>query len=217
MDIKWDKKFHEQIWSFTSVILSVDWPVCGGRRLQEVLMLWLKPSASGLGSGLRGTDRKWLRLMGCVWLWARQGRLRRDGFRLFSFRISLMLVCMPENERWRTNDHLFHFHPDIKWIRLHLLLKLCWKNKCLRHRHDVLPEVNNIKDVLHKEEVAMTHRTWWHRQRAGDKCPTITAEYDCIVLVRWLMSSSNRETWKGHSNFMKLIQPAKSMEGYLLR
>lgn len=40
--------------------------MCGGRRLQEVLTLWLRASASGLGSGLRGTDRKWLRLMGWV-------------------------------------------------------------------------------------------------------------------------------------------------------
>lgn len=82
-----------------SAVLSVNWPVCGGSRLQEVLILWVRTSTSGLGSGLRGTERKWLRLMGWVWLWARQGRLRRDGFRLFSFRISLMLVCMPEEER----------------------------------------------------------------------------------------------------------------------
>lgn len=40
--------------------------MCGGRRLQEVLTLWLRASACGLGSGLRGTDRKWLRLMGWV-------------------------------------------------------------------------------------------------------------------------------------------------------
>jgi hypothetical protein len=55
--------------------------------------------ASGLASlGLRGTDRKWLRLRGWVWLGARQGRLRRVGFRVFSFRISLMLLCMPSGQ-----------------------------------------------------------------------------------------------------------------------
>lgn len=81
------------------------------------------------------------------------------------------------------NNHFLHisYTPDIEWIRLCLLLELCWKNKYLHRRHDVLPEVNNVKDVLHKEEVAMAHDGISRELR--DKSPTITAEYDYIVLV----------------------------------
>lgn len=65
--------------------------------VQEARILWVSEFA--LYSGLRGTERKWLRLWGCVWLWAKQGRLRRDDFRLFSFNISLILVCMPAEKK----------------------------------------------------------------------------------------------------------------------
>lgn len=59
-----------------------------------------------MSSGVRGIDRKWLMFCGWVWLWARQGRLRRDGFRVFSFRISLMLVCMPGGREREINSFI---------------------------------------------------------------------------------------------------------------
>lgn len=84
-------------------------PVDGGVMcVQEARTLWVLVFA--LGSGFRGTERKWLRLWGCVWLWARQGRLRRDDFRFFSFRISLILVCMPAKIDTEMVGNLFQLH-----------------------------------------------------------------------------------------------------------
>lgn len=169
-----------------------DWPVWGGRRLQEVLTLWLRPSASGLGSGLRGTDRKWLRLMGWVWLWARHGRLRRDGFRLFSFRISLMLVCMPaaleksqrQNEGERRQSNIY-FKARFIYCFIGNCLRAKKKKKLGSVRCWIFAQRRDAKFGLDKQRTVQRYTRSKLSHPAAQRC------------LGWLMGSVTVEAQSG--------------------
>lgn len=178
----------------------LDWPVCGGRRLQDVLTLWLRPSASGLGSGLRGTDRKWLRLMGWVWLWARQGRLRRDGFRLFSFRISLMLVCMPAGQEGRVRESkwIVRLKSDFfKFMYCSFCRRLlAWKKKWKRlHLAGYAVESLPRKEMLNLDDTSRGLR----RDTRSINCQSLQPR-----MTDGLRRCGSPERGNGHSDFMKV-------------